>query len=76
MVLTLVMPRLKKYSLDTYNSSTPIIFVEAEDPDDACFIATHKLASKLLRKDHSVESIEFVKEILEDVRIIKVEVPK
>ena len=49
MVLTLVMPRLKKYTLEDYNSSTPIIFVEAKDPDDACYKAMHKLASKILK---------------------------
>ena len=47
MVLTLVMSRLKKYTLEDYNSSTPIIFVEAKDPDDACYKAMHKLASKI-----------------------------
>ena len=75
MVLTLVMPRLKQYNLGDYNSSTPIIFVEAEDPDDACYIATHKFVSKILKKDHSVETLKFAKEIMHDVRIIKIEVP-
>ena len=49
MVLTLVIPRLKKYELEDYNSSTPIIFVEAKDPDDACYKAMHKLAQKILK---------------------------
>ena len=75
MVLSLVMPRLKQYDLGDYNNSTPIIFVEAEDPDDACYIATHKLASRILRKDHSVETLNFIKDIMHDIRIIKIEVP-
>lgn len=75
MVLTLVMPRLKQYDLGDYNNSTPIIFVEAEDPDDACFQATHKLASRILRKDHSVETLNFIKDLMHDIRIIKIEVP-
>jgi len=75
MVLTLVIPRLKKYHLDDYNSSTPIIFVEASDPDDACFKAMHKLAGKILRSDHSVENLNFVKDIFNDIRIIKIEIP-
>jgi len=73
MVLTLVMPRLKKYSLGDYNSNTPIIFVEAEDPDGACYIAMHRLASKILKSDHSVETLQFIKDIFYDIRIIKVE---
>lgn len=75
MVLTFVMSRLKKYRLEDYNSSTPIIFVEAKDPDDACYQAMHKLASKIIRSDHSVETLNFVKDILNDVRIIKIESP-
>ena len=75
MVLTLVMPRLKKYHLDDYNSSTPIIFVEAQDPDDACYKAMHKLAGKILKSDHSIETLNFIKDIFHDIRIIKIEVP-
>lgn len=75
MVLTFVIPRLKEYDLGDYNNSTPIIFVEAEDPDDACYKATHNLASTLLRKDHSVQTLNFIKDIMHDVRIIKIEVP-
>ena len=75
MVLTFVMPRLKKYELEDYNSSTPIIFVEAEDPDDACYKAMHKLAQKILKFDHSVETLNFIKDIFHDIRIIKIEIP-
>ncbi len=74
-VLTFVMPRVKKYELEDYNSSTPIIFVEAEDPDDACYKAMHKLAQKILKFDHSVETLNFIKDIFHDIRIIKIEIP-
>lgn len=75
MILTLVMPRLKKYELEDYNSLTPIIFIEAQDPDDACYKAMHKLAGKILRSDHSVETLNFIKDIFNDIRIIKIELP-
>ena len=75
MILTLVMPRLKKYELEDYNSSTTIIFVEAENPDDACYKAMHKLAGKILRSDHSIETLNFIKDIFHDIRIIKIEEP-
>ena len=75
MILTLVMPRLKKYELEDYNSSTPIIFVEAENPDDACYKAMHKLAGKILRSDHSIETLNFIKDIFHDIRIVKIEEP-
>ena len=75
MVLTLVISRLKEYNLDDYNSSTPIIFVEAKDPDDACYKAMHKLDIKILKSDHSIETLNFIKDIFNDIRIIKIEIP-
>lgn len=68
-----VLARLKKYNLENYNSVRPIIFVEAKDPDEACYKATHRLTNILLKKDHSIESIEFIKDIINDVRILKIE---
>jgi hypothetical protein len=70
-----VIARLKTYELGNYNSSTPVVFVEANDPDGACYRATHDLAKILLKKDHSIDSINFIKEIMHDVRIIKIECP-
>lgn len=71
--MSLVISRLKKYSLEEYNNKTPIVFIEAEDPDGACYYATYKLLRKILKKDHSIETIEFSKEIMNDVRILKIE---
>ena len=73
MDLSLVIPRLKKYSLGAFNNSSPIIFVEEEDPDDACYVTMHKFANKILKSDHSIETVEFVKELFHDIRILKVE---
>lgn len=73
--MTLVIARLKQYELDQYNSAQPVVFVEADDPDGACYQATHDLAKILLKKDHSIESINFVKEIMHDIRVIKIECP-
>lgn len=73
MDLTCVINRLKQYELQEYNNIAPIIFVEAKDPDHACYLSVHNLASKILKKDHSIESIEFTKEIMNDVRIHKIE---
>jgi hypothetical protein len=71
-----VIARLKRFNLEKYNSPCPVIFVEASDPDGACFAALHDLAQLMLKKDHSVESIKFVKDIMNDVRVIKVECPR
>lgn len=73
--MTSVITRLKRYELEKYNNSISVIFMEADDPDDACYKATHDLAKILLKKDHSVDSINFIKEIINDVRILKIECP-
>ena len=74
--LTLVMPRLVSYNLQEFKNQRPIIFVDANDPDEACFIAQHKFASILLKKDSSRETAEFIVDILADVFIKKVYVAK
>ena len=71
--MSLVISRLKKFRIDDYNHSTPIIFIEAEDPDGACYKAYYKLSSKILKEDHSIETISFCKDIMNDLRIIKIE---
>jgi len=68
-----VIARLKSYDLGAYNSALPIIFAEAEDPDGACYQAYQKLNHQLLKKDHSLEGIEFAKDIMNDIRVLKIE---
>ena len=76
MDLSLVMPRLRKIRLGEYNSERPIIFVEAKDPDEACYLAYHRLAEIILKQDSSTSSSLFVKEIFHDIRIKKLMVPQ
>jgi hypothetical protein len=71
--LSEVIARLKKYDLEEYNSSNPIIFVEASDPDGACYKTIYNFAQKITRKDHSIETLEFVKDLFHDIRVIKIE---
>jgi len=75
MDLSLVMSRLRKYSLGEYNSTFPIVFVEARNPDDACHIAVKNLISKLISQDGSPEGAKLCTEIKRDIRVIKAHVP-
>tara|TARA_Y100001951_G_C11222235_1_gene229489 strand:- start:242 stop:442 length:201 start_codon:yes stop_codon:yes gene_type:complete len=63
---------LKKFKLQKYNSSHPIIFVEASDPDEACWKATYNLMRMLLDQDDSAKTRMLCKEIKGDIRVIKV----
>lgn len=74
--LQLAISRLRKFDLKQYNSERPIIFVEATDPDGACFRAIYNLTSIILKQDSSKETIELLKEVLNDIRVIKIGIPE
>jgi hypothetical protein len=74
--LQLVISRLKKFDLKQYNSERPIIFVEAKDPDEACYRAIYNLTSIILKQDDSKATIDLLKEILYDLRVIKIGLPQ
>lgn len=74
--LQLVISRLKKFDLKQYNSERPIIFVEAKDPDEACYRAIYNLTSIILKQDSSKATVELLKEIMYDVRVIKIGLPQ
>ncbi len=69
--MTLVISRLRKYRLGEYNTNQPIVFVEANDPDGACFKAVHKLIRMILDQDDSAKARLLCKDIKPDIRIIK-----
>ena len=70
--MTLVLPRLKPYRLGVFNYTHPIVCVDADNPDDACYLGYCKFAETLLKQDESTSMADFIKEIFHDVRIIKV----
>lgn len=70
--LSLVVARLKKFRLGEFNSSYPMIFVDATDPDDACYRGHCKLVETLLKQNGSKETALLIKEIMHDVKIKKV----
>ena len=74
--LSLVIARLKKYNLQQYNSAHPTIFVQADNPDDACHLAYYQLAEIILKQDLSSETALFVREILFDVSVKGSSVPQ
>lgn len=74
--LQLVISRLKKFNLKQYNSERPIIFVEANDPDEACYRAIYNLTSIILKQDDSKATVELLKELIYDIRVIKIGPPQ
>jgi len=73
--LQLALSRLKKFSLKEYATERPIIFVEAKDPDDACHQATSRLINHILSQDDSIENKLMCRDMMQDIRVIKVFAP-
>jgi len=73
--LSLVIGRLTKYNLQQYNSSHPTVFIQAENPDEACHLAYYQLAEIILKQDLSQETALFVRELLFEVSVKSVSTP-
>ena len=70
--MTLALPRLKRFNLGIFNYTFPIIFVDADNPDDACYLAYCKFSEIILKRDESRETALFIKDIINDIRLRRV----
>ena len=73
--MALTHQRLKKFKLGRYNYLSPIIFVEADDPDGACHDSVYALYELMIKQDDSLETKLLFREIAYDIRVIKVYIP-
>ena len=71
--MTLVLSRLREFDLKEFNSLKPIVFIDADNPDDACFTSHYKLASVILAQDPNMATQ--MKDILADITITNIVVP-
>tara|TARA_B100002019_G_scaffold107389_1_gene92208 strand:- start:2354 stop:2596 length:243 start_codon:yes stop_codon:yes gene_type:complete len=71
--ISLVIPRLKHISLKEFNGNRPIVFVDAENPDDACYQCYHKFAEMILAQDKNM--VKEIKDIFNDITIVKLYTP-
>lgn len=70
--MTNVLGVLKKFRLGEFNSQFPTLFIEAKDPDDACYYTFAKLSELVLKQDESVETAQLLQLVQADLRIKKV----
>ena len=70
--MTFIIARLTKFRLGRYYSLHPIIFVDAADPDGACFKAVYGLIQTILKQDESIDTRLLCRSIKQDLRITKV----
>lgn len=73
--MLLILARLKKFRLKEYNQNKAILFIEAEDPDDACYKAYLNLSAIVLQQEKSVEVAIMLRELKNDFKIMKVYQP-
>lgn len=65
-------PWLKRFVLREYSVPFSLMFVEANDPDDACHTILIKLVKLLMDQDPSVETRILCKKIKKQIRIDKI----
>lgn len=63
---------LKKFSLREYSLPYSLIFVEADDPDDACHLVLYRLIKLLMDQDSSIETRILCKKLKKYMRIDKI----
>tara|TARA_B100002019_G_scaffold259188_1_gene244382 strand:+ start:190 stop:453 length:264 start_codon:yes stop_codon:yes gene_type:complete len=69
--MSLVLTRLKKFNLHEFNYKFPKVFIEAQDPDDACYKTMCKLSEIMLQQQSSVDTAVLIRSVQHDIRIVK-----
>lgn len=62
---------LKKVGIHRYKQESTHIFVQADDPDEACFIALAKLAQQMLEENNTAAVKDSIKNLRHMVRVVK-----
>ena len=70
--LSQVISRLKEYKLQEFNHEFPTIFIEAPDPDEACYLTYCKFAETILRQSSHKKTAMLIDALEYDIRIMKV----
>ena len=67
-----VFSRIKHLFLKSYNNPFPTVFVNAQNPDDACFEALNDLIKIIMKQNSSIEMRIACREIRRKSRIDKI----
>ena len=70
--LSMVISRLSQFRLGEFNSNFPLIFVNANNPDDACYLTYCKLSETILKQKDCKKTALLLKDIMDDIKVIKV----
>jgi len=70
--MSMCIARLKEFELRQFNSAFPILFIEAKDPDEACYKCLCMFTENILKQNESKQTATLIRDILKDVRVTKV----
>lgn len=65
--------QLKKFLLKEYNIPFALVFIEADDPDEACNTVINRLIKLLLDQDPSIDTRILCRRIKREIRIDKIQ---
>lgn len=72
MDISLCISKFKKFNLAEFNNAFPVVFVEGEDPDEACHKIICNFYKNILKQDESKETATLLDSCRQDIRITKV----
>lgn len=64
---------LKRFLLREYSLPYSLIFVEADDPDEACYLILYRLIKLIMDQDPSIETRILCRKLKKYMRIDKIE---
>lgn len=64
---------LSNYDIREFNYQFMLIFIEASDPDDACFSVINRIINAILKQDQSIEARILCRKIRKYIRFDKIE---
>jgi hypothetical protein len=64
---------LKRFVLREFSLPFSIIFIEEDNPDDACYALLTRLMKLILSQDHSIETRIICRKIRQKLRIDKIQ---
>lgn len=70
--LTDIFLHLLEYKLKEYPMPYLTLFIEAEDPDDACYELVKRIMNDILRKDNSIKTRIFCRKAKKLIRFDKI----
>jgi hypothetical protein len=67
---------LRKSDLNLYEYNQPftLIFIEADNPDEACYLVLHRLMSLILRQSNQIKSRILCRKVRKHFRIDKIHI--